>query len=252
VSCILRLPQDLRNHIYAFCVQGSYDNEVIVRRIPRKENTFKLLVREPFGLRSYQWVDEPIASRLNLSSVGPQVARELLESYYATRTFKFSQDGLQLLPLFLQTDAFSLGVIPANHAQHLQIHIQPFAYALLDEPASRMWEETKCLKAIEGLVTIQTARLEYHIDVELAQESLDDVDYEHLCNDVGHFLLGLVYVTEKLKEQGLCIKTTISGAWDEKRRRQLHRKFLCSLGPKTISNQEIEDSYTRKSLLQGK
>ena len=45
------------------------------------------------------------------------MARELLECYYWTRTFKFAHHELCLLKPFLETDGFGLGMIPAHYAR---------------------------------------------------------------------------------------------------------------------------------------
>jgi hypothetical protein len=65
-----RLPRELRNRIYAFCAQGSYDNEVIIRRSPRRTHPFAFFVRECNGHHSYQWVEDPMVAFLSSRELG--------------------------------------------------------------------------------------------------------------------------------------------------------------------------------------
>jgi hypothetical protein len=123
---------------------------------------------------------------MSTKGLGDDVAREMLECYYWTRTFKFSHHELCLLGPFLKTDGFGLGMIPAHYARRLQVQIQPLDFAFL-LPDTRLFEEERCCKAIEALGAIQTPRTEVVLEVDLAQGSLDDADYERFSNGAASF-----------------------------------------------------------------
>lgn len=141
---------------------------------------------------------------MSAEGLGGDVARELLECYYWTRTFKFAHHELCLLKPFLETDGFGLGIIPAHYARRLHIQIQPldFAFLLTDK---RLFEEQRCCKTIEALSIMKTARTEVMVEIDLAQGSLSDGDYEHFSNEAAQFMLKLKSVVETLKERGLRI-----------------------------------------------
>jgi hypothetical protein len=139
---------------------------------------------------------------LNPEGLGDDVAREMLECYYWTRTFKFAHHELCLLRPFIETDAFGLGMIPAYYAGRLQVQIQPLVFAFL-LPDKRLFEEARCCKAIEALAAIQTARTEVIVEVDLAQGSLVDTDYELFSEGAAQLVLKVKLVIEGLKKKGL-------------------------------------------------
>jgi hypothetical protein len=141
---------------------------------------------------------------LSAGCLGSDVARELLECYYWTRTFKFAHHDLCLLKPFLETDGFGLGMIPAHYARRLHIQIQPLDFAFL-LPDKRLFEEQRYCKTIEALAIIKTARTEIIIEVDLAQGSLGDGDYERFSNEAALFLLKIRDVIESLRRTGLRI-----------------------------------------------
>ncbi|KAH6878720.1 hypothetical protein BKA58DRAFT_377881 [Alternaria rosae] len=204
-----RLPRELRNRVYAFCVQGSYDNEVIVRRTAiGNGRRFAHLIRQACGQHSYQWIEDPTAAYMSAGSLGSEVARELLECYYWTRTFKFAHHELFLLKAFLETDGFGLGMIPAHYARRLHIQVRPLDFAFL-LPEKRLFEERRYCNIIEGLAIIKTARTEVVIEVDLAQGSLGDADYERFSNEAAQFMLKIGSVVETLRRTGLRINLAI-------------------------------------------
>ncbi|KAF7446824.1 hypothetical protein Ptr902_06970 [Pyrenophora tritici-repentis] len=204
-----RLPRELRNRIYTFCVEGSYDNDVIVRRTAVDDtHRFAYLIREPCGQHSYQWVEDPLTACLKREALGGDVAREMLESYYWTRTFKFAHHELCLLGPFLRTDVFGLGIIPAHYIRRLQIQIRPLDFAFL-LPAQRRSEEEQCCKAVEALAAIRTTRTDILIELDEAQDSLSDAEYKHFSSEAAQFTLKLRSVVETLREQGLHIIQTM-------------------------------------------
>ncbi|RMZ67407.1 hypothetical protein GMOD_00001324 [Pyrenophora seminiperda CCB06] len=204
-----RLPRELRNRIYTFCVEGSYDNDVIVRRTAIDHaHCFTYLTREPCGQYSYQWVEDPMSACLDGETLGGHVAREMLESYYWTRTFKFDHNELCLLGPFLQTDGFGLGIIPAHYVRRLRIQIRPLDFAFL-LPAQRRFEEEQCYKAVESLTAIRTTRTNILVEFNVAQGSLSDTDYKAFSNEAAKFTLKIRSLAESLKKQGLQVIQTI-------------------------------------------
>lgn len=224
-----RLPLEIRHLIYDFCIEGSYDNEVIVRHSPRSRATFALLIRQSSGSHSYQWVEDRIHSVVRAELLGLEVAREMLESYFWTRTFKFSHRELDLLETFLNTDNTGLGRVPAEYAGRLHIHIRPFACAEPRAPEARRLEEQKCCRAIEALGAIKTTRTEVVVQFDLDRDSMDDYDYERNSEATGALLLQLVQATNNLREKGLRIETRFSGFWDEKQKARTRGGSICSL-----------------------
>lgn len=205
------LPRELRNRIYAFCLQGAYDNEVIVRRAALgKTFRFTHLIREPCGQYSYQWIEDPISACLSKHSYDSGFAREMLECYYWTRTFKFAHHELCLLGPFLRTDDFGLGMIPAVYARRLQIEVQPLLFAFL-LPENRALEEQRCCSALESLHSIQTSRTEIAIEVDLTQGTLSDADYEQFSDAASKFLSKIKSVVDGLKGRGLRVTLEAAG-----------------------------------------
>jgi hypothetical protein len=172
------------------------------RTVSGKTHRFAHLVRQSCGQHSYQWIEDPSIVHLNAESLGDDVAREMLECYYWTRTFKFAHHELCLLRSFIETDAFGLGMVPAHYARRLQVQIQPLVFAFL-LPDKRLFEETRCCRALEALAAIKTARTEVVVEVDLAQGSLVDIDYERFSESAAQFVLKVKLVIESLKERGL-------------------------------------------------
>ncbi|KAG9188574.1 hypothetical protein G6011_07279 [Alternaria panax] len=200
-----RLPREIRNRVYAYCVQGSYDNEVIVRRTAiGSTRRFAHLIRQPCGQHSYQWVEDPTVTYLSAEGLGDDVARELLECYYWIHTFKFAHHELCLLKPFLKTDEFGLGTIPAHYARRLHIQIQPLSFAFL-LPEKRLFEEQLYCKTIEALSIVKTARTEVTVEIDLAQGSLSDGDFQRFSNEAAQFMLRIGSAVDNLRETGLRI-----------------------------------------------
>jgi hypothetical protein len=222
-----RLPRELRNRIYAFCAQGSYDNEVIIRRSPRRTHPFAFFVRECNGHHSYQWVEDPMVAFLSSRELGKDIAREMLESYYWTRTFKFAYRDLALLETFLLYDQMGVGITPASYARHLHLQIQPFPCAMLGVPETGMFEEEKCCRAIEALTVVQTVGTKVVIEIELAQGSMNDIVLERMREDGA--LPQVLRTVNRVREMGLRIETIISGISDEGMGCQMRVESACSL-----------------------
>jgi len=147
---------------------------------------------------------------LDGETLGGDVARELLESYYWTRTFKFAHHELCLLGPFLRTDGFGLGIIPAHYARRLQIQIRPLDLAFL-LPAQRRLEEERCCKAIEALAAIRTTRTDILVELDQGQGSLSDADYKRFSHEAAQFTLRIQSIVATLKNQGLDIIQSSGG-----------------------------------------
>jgi hypothetical protein len=207
----LRLPRELRNRIYTFCVESSYDNQVIVRHTAYPKPGLAFLMRERYGRHAYQWIEDPIRSLISIHNLGWDVAKEMLETYYWTRTFRFSHRELPLMASFLETDHFGLGILPATYARRLYLHIQPDILARL--PSCDEWrkEELKCLAAITTLGVILTARTEIYIDMEVA-EVYDEPERPSTQLAVS-FTGEAVQAVKALEGRGLRIRMRCKSNW---------------------------------------
>lgn len=230
------LPWELRNHIHTFCVQGSHDNEVIIRSSAGRESI--LFVRQSTGAQSYQWIEDPILSQFSPSRIGEDAAMELLDAYYKTRTFKFSHRELGLLQVFLQTDEFCLGIRPAGHIRRLHLQIQPFLYAQLQDTKSKDLEYARCCLAIQGLSAIKSSRTTVMVHIDLTQGISEDEEYKELLTDAAGFVFGIIRIIDSLKGNNLNFEVIFEGGWDERNKSQLCSKSVASLDD-CISQMEI-------------
>jgi hypothetical protein len=208
------LPWELRHHIHTFCVQGSYDNEVIVRR--GTEESPGLLVRQSTGLHSYQWVKDPILQQSILDRIGTVASRELLETYYKTRTFKFIHAELSILQAFLEADSFGLDMRPGDHVQRLHLQLQPFRYAQLREPNAMDAEEQNCHKALKLLLNLHAPHATIEIHADLTQGYCDDSEYNELLGDAAGFIFRVIGFVDRLKNNGLNVEVFFDGRWNGK------------------------------------
>lgn len=159
-----RLPREIRNYIWAYCVQSEYDDEVIVRRRSGLNGSIILLVRECLGPCSYGWIEDPITSTINVSVLGEEVTREMLESYYRARKFKISHRDLSLVEAFLKTDTFRLGVFPGSCVRRLELDIQVESVDPQDIHEGETDSEDIGLQAMEALGANVTARTDIAIE----------------------------------------------------------------------------------------
>lgn len=220
-----RLPLELRNRVYTYCVQGLYDNEVIIRRSVHSRKAFDFLVRESSGPHLYMWVEDPTASYISAEHMTADTAREMLEAYYSTRVFKFSHRELDLLAPFLASDVFGLGRMPVLFARRLHIQLRPFA-AAHRPPKHNAIERQKCHQAIAALAAIRSARTEVVVQFDLAQD-LPDNDGNFSPED-AEFLLILVRGIIALKEKGLRIEIVFGGTWSEHPSARIRSRSVCS------------------------
>jgi hypothetical protein len=152
---------------------------------------------------------------MNAQSLGLDAAREMIERYYWTRTFKFSDRELYLLGQFLQSDQFGLGVMPGSYARRLKIHVQPYVWAQLRSPEARKSEEDRYLWAIESLGAMITTRTEITINIDLAEGLKDDMRCSGFTGRADRILRKIAQAVDGLRERGLRVDVTYSRTWDE-------------------------------------
>lgn len=206
------LPWELRHHIHTFCVQGSYDNEVVVRRGTGRR--LDLLVRQSLGSYSHHWIKDPILQQSVSDRIGAVAGKELLETYYKTRTFKFVHDELSALQPFLETEVIGLKMRPADHVQRLHLQLQPFKYAQLREPSAMKEEEQICHKALESLFGLQSARTAIEIHADLTQGFCDDIEYSELLGAAAGFLFRTIGLVDRFMKKGLNVEISLEGRWN--------------------------------------
>lgn len=206
------LPWELRHRIHTFCVQGSYDNEVVVRRGFGSRPS--LLVRQSTGSHSYRWTKDSISEQVAPNRIGVTAAQELLETYYRTRTFKFIHDDLGALRPFLEADTFGLAMRPAEHVRRLHLQIQPFQYARLRETNAKIQKEQTCHQALESLLNLHSPRTAIEIHADLAQGFCDNEEYDELLGDAAGFIFRITSLIDRLKKMGLNIEVSFEGRWD--------------------------------------
>lgn len=158
-----------------------------------------------------------------------EAAREVLETYYGTRTFKFIHDELSALRPFLGADTFSLAMRPADHVRQLHLQIQPFKYAQLREPNAKDQEERTCREALESLLVLQSSCTTIEIYADLAQGFCDDEEYYELLDDAAGFIFRTIGLFDPLRNKGLKVKVTLEGRWDGKDGTKIYNGFLPSL-----------------------
>lgn len=209
----LDLPWELRHHVHTFCVEGPYDNEIIVRRGRRDEIRF--LVRHYIGPESYGWVEDPTFAQLSPNRIGVDACREMLQAYYRIRTFKFSHDELECVRFMLEKDCLGLDMHPAEHIRHLDLQIQPFRIAQLREYGLRSKEEARYAQALRSLAVLQAPKTIVDIHIDMAEGWADDGEREEMFNDAASIVFQLVEHVNALKRGGLNIALLLEGRWDE-------------------------------------
>ncbi|KAJ8111402.1 hypothetical protein OPT61_g5998 [Boeremia exigua] len=222
------LPWELRHHINTFCVQNSYDDEVIVRR--GRGDKPMLLVRQSVGTHSYHWTEDSTLQQLSPDRIGLQASREMLETYYGTRTFKFIQDELECVQSFLATDAFGLTLRPADHLRRLHLQVQPFAYARLEDPEMKLNKKQTCCRALESLDALRSPRTMIEVHVDLAEWSCDEDESDMMLDDASSFMYLIIKTTEALQTSGVKIKLILEGSWGERNGVELCSSSIPSLG----------------------
>ncbi|KAF1918635.1 hypothetical protein BDU57DRAFT_116902 [Ampelomyces quisqualis] len=209
------LPRELRNRVYTYCVQGIYDNEVIIRRPAHANGSTRFLVRDCTGPPSYRWIDDPINSIIKDPILGDLVAREMLEAYYWTRRFKLSHRELPILNKVLGEDTFGFGMTPACYLRHLhvQVHMGSAKYSKLSEVIGL--EEEDSLRAIQDLAIVLTTRTEVTLDFSFLGHVDDNDDYPLSPANTERMLIKLGPVINMLKESQLRVAVTHEKLWGD-------------------------------------
>ncbi|KAH6642091.1 hypothetical protein C7974DRAFT_95093 [Boeremia exigua] len=208
------LPWELRHHIHTFCVQSSYDNEIIVRYGSKGKPM--LLVRRSVGPGPYQWTEDPIILQFGPDKIGPEASADLLTTYYGSRTFKFAHQELGCIQSFLETDSSGLGIRPADHLRHLHLQIQPFMCVQIEEPELRRSEEARCCRALESLTALRAPRTTIAVHVDLTQGVSFEEEFGELSDDAAAFVFRILEIVKNLRVTGLNIEVILEGAWDER------------------------------------
>ncbi|KZM26498.1 uncharacterized protein EKO05_0005423 [Ascochyta rabiei] len=221
------LPWELRNYIHTYCVQGSRDNEVIVSHAIGSKPAF--LVRQPISTHSYQWIEDPTLLHMSPDRIGRDAAREVLDAYYQTRTFKFAHRELGSLRTFLETDRFCLDMRPADHVRRVHLQIQPSLHAQLRDFESKDEEIGKCCQALGALAAVQTSRTTVTVHLDLAQDFFGSEEEERLVTDAAGFVFRIVEVIDNLRLKGLRIDLIFEGGLDKRTGLQFCNRTTTSL-----------------------
>jgi len=118
------LPRELRDMLYSEII-GPYYREIVTGHKDQRKDVIQStkmdFVNQGIrGLKSSEqrglkwWLD---------SYMGREVATEMVERWYASRTFCFSHRRLNLIPDFLERDVFSKGLKPGLIIQHIHVHV---------------------------------------------------------------------------------------------------------------------------------
>jgi hypothetical protein len=201
--------------VYKFCVQGIYDDEVIIRRSANANGPIRFLVRDPTGSHSYRWIDDPVNTIIDESKLGQLIAEEMLEAYFWTRRFKLSSRELALLDEVLATDLFGLGMTPACYIRHLNIQVQIGSAACSKTSGSVYSEEDDSLRAIQKLAVVLTPRTEVTLDIGLLGTMDDNIEFSMSSSITETLLENLAPVINPLKKRRLRVTVTHEKLWND-------------------------------------
>jgi hypothetical protein len=201
--------------VYTFCVQGIYDNEVIIRRPAYANGPIRFLVRDRTGPYSYRWIDDPIDSIIRCSILGDLVAREMLEAYYWTRRFRSAHRELPILNKVLEEDTFGFGMTLASYVRHLhvQVRLGRATYPALPELIGS--EEEDNLRTIQNLATVLTTRTELTLDLSFLGDSDDNDGSTTWSTDTEMVLIKLAPTLDMLKDRQLRFAVTHGTLWND-------------------------------------
>jgi hypothetical protein len=118
------LSRELRDMVYSAII-GPYDREIVTGHKTQRTGALKtpkldICNHEMHRLKPAQrsdlrwWLD---------SYMGRQVATEIVEHWYRSRTFCFSHRRAGLIPDFVEQDVFSKGLEPGRFIQHIHAHL---------------------------------------------------------------------------------------------------------------------------------
>lgn len=208
------LPWEIRQRIRTFFVEGTYDNEVIVRRKGKSNLTF--LVRHSTGPLSYDWIEDPTLIQLSPDRIGVDASKEILQEYYKTRIFKLSHDELECIPALLETACFGLTICPAEHVRRLHLQFQPFGYARFLDPTLLARENMRFRKALRSLAILDSSKTIIEVHLYVLQDVVNSGERGELINDAASFVFQLFQLVNTLKVTGVNISLLIDGGWDER------------------------------------
>lgn len=171
-----------------------------------------MLVRQPVDTYSYRWSEDPIFLQLSPERLGPVAFKEILETYYRTRTFRFVHGELECVKAFLENEFLVLR--PADHVRRLHLQLQPFRYALTWELESMRNGQPSFHQTLESLAALRSPRTAIEVHVDLAQERPDDENFESLLGNAAILVFQVIELVEMLRRGGLKIALTLEGRWD--------------------------------------
>lgn len=235
------LPREIRNHIFAFCVQGPVDNEVVVRYADSSRTRLALLLRERAEIQGFRWVEDPFTLSLDEWQGDPEGQKDLLEAYYWNRSFKFDERQIACLAKFLATDLFGLEMRPLDYVRSLQLHVRPFLFAKLDHLVAEQ-QQLQYIKALKALATMRT-RPRVSIVVDLALGLIDQVMYHQCVDAIDRFLLEILKVVVELKKQGLRIELSYNTNWNDTGGVAIQIESLCSIEDCKVALQPVRKSH---------
>jgi hypothetical protein len=152
---------------------------------------------------------------ISQKTLGSEVSKELLESYYEIRTFKFSHREVPLLASFLKVDMFGLGMLPAFYARRIHIQLQHNIGSQPEFVEENPLEEERRLQALEAFGAALTIRTEVTIDVDLYDGSRGEAFSWIMPETINDDLVQVVEIVRRLRQRGLRVKMSRSRAWDK-------------------------------------
>jgi hypothetical protein len=191
-------------------VRSPYNNDVDVRRAA-EGNDANLSLRERICQRSYRWIEDPISSVVSAQDLRLGTAKDMLQSYYWSHTFKFSGRVIFLLVPFLKTKMFGLEIIPALYVRRLHIELHSYIWALFNLPGIRRIEEQIYFSTIETLDDASTSLTEITLNIKQVEDMEDDIESvvmsEKAKRRIGH-------TVQNLRGRCLRIRIIYSQTWD--------------------------------------
>jgi hypothetical protein len=118
------LPGELRDMVYSNII-GPYHYEIVSKRSTWDNGVIRAKGITFVNTQLHK-MSKPDAQPLQWwlgSYMGEEVAKEIIERWYRTRTFQFMSNKLHMLPVFLAIDAFEKSFEPGLLVQHIRIHI---------------------------------------------------------------------------------------------------------------------------------
>ena len=208
------LPWEIRQRICTFFVEGTYNNEVMVRRKGRGNLSF--LVRHSTGSLSYDWIEDPTLIQLSPDRVGVDISKEILQEYYKTRIFKVGHHELECIQTLLETACFGLTICPAEHIRRLHLQFQPFGSAQSLDSTLMARENRMLRQALRCLALLVSSRTIIEVHLVMPQDVFNSEEGGVLIDDIAALVFRLVELVNTLRKTGVNINFLIEGGWDER------------------------------------